>query len=65
MIQNNSLKMLIFEIRLPLKKPLLATFDETRTLTSRKSVVVQDMSIPKSIQKYKFLWPYSSVFVLE
>ena len=32
--------MLIFEIRLPLKEPLVATFDETRALNSRKSVLV-------------------------
>ena len=57
--------MLIFEIRLPLKEPLVATFDEMRALTSRKYVVVQDMNIPKSTQKYKFLWSHSSVFVLE
>ena len=31
--------MLIFQIRLPLKEPLVATFDETRPLTSRISVV--------------------------
>ena len=40
--------MLIFEIRSPLKEPLVATFDETHALTFRKSVVVQDMSIAKS-----------------
>ena len=57
--------MLIFEIRLPLKEPLVATFDEMRALTSRKYVVVQDMNISKSTQKYKFLWSHSSVFVLE
>ena len=62
---GNRLKMLIFEIRLPLKKPFLATFDETRAPTYKKSVVVQGMSIPKSIQKYKLLWSYSSVLVLE
>ena len=33
-------KMLVFEIRLPLKEQLVATFHETRALTSRKSVVV-------------------------
>ena len=46
--------MLIFEIRLPLKEPLVATFDDTRALTSRKSEVVQDMSIPKSKQNINF-----------
>ena len=43
--------MFIFEIRLPLKEPFVATFDETRPLTSKKSVVVLDMNIPKSTQK--------------
>ena len=43
--------MLIFEVRLPLKQPLVATFDETRGLISRKPVVVQDMNTPKSIKK--------------
>ena len=57
--------MLIFEIRLPLREPLVTTFDETRALTSRKFVVAQDMSIPKSRQKYNFFWSYPSVFVLE
>ena len=57
--------MLIFEVRLHLKKSLVATFYETRTLVSRKSVVVQDMNIPKSTQKYKFRWSHYSVFVLE
>ena len=40
--------MLIFEVCLPVKEPSVATFDETRALTSRKSVVIQDMKIPKS-----------------
>ena len=57
--------MLIFEICLPLKEPLVATFDETRALASRKSVVIQDMSIKKSAKKSKFLWLHSSVFVVE
>ena len=35
-----ALKILIFEIRLPLKEPLVATVDETRALTSRTFVVV-------------------------
>ena len=40
--------MLIFEIRLPLKEPLVTTFDQARAHTSRKSVVAYDMSIAKS-----------------
>ena len=46
--------MLIFEVRCLLKEPLVATFNETRALTSRKSVVVQDTNILISTQKYKF-----------
>ena len=57
--------MLIFEIRSPLNKPLVATFDETHALTPRKPVVAQDMSIAKSALKFKFLWIHSFVFVLE
>ena len=57
--------MLIFEIRLPLKEPLVAIFDETRAFTSRKSVVIQGIKIPRLTQKYKYLWSYSSIFVLE
>ena len=44
------------------KRTLVAIFSKTCALTSRKSVVVQDMNIPKSIQKYKFLWSHSSAF---
>ena len=51
-------KMLIFEVRLHLKEPLVATFDETCAFTSGKSVVVQEMDIPKLTQKYKFLWSH-------
>ena len=57
--------MLIFEIRLLLKEPLVTTFDETRALTSIKYTVIQGMSIPNSTENYKFLWSDSSVFVLE
>ena len=41
--------MSLLEICLPLRKPLVATFDETRALISRKYVVVQDTIIAKSI----------------
>ena len=50
--------MLIFEVRLHLKEPLVATFDETCAFTSGKSVVVQEMDIPKLTQKYKCLWSH-------
>ena len=57
--------MLISEVRLYLKKTMVATFDETRALTSRKSVIIQDMNIAKSTQKYKFFRSHSSLSVLE
>lgn len=43
----------IFEIRLAVKEPLLATFHQTRVLTSRKYVAVLGMNIPKSSKKYR------------
>ena len=49
----------------PLRNPSVATLNETRALTFRKSEVAQDMSIPKSIQKYRFLRSHSSVFVCQ
>ena len=55
-------KMLIFEVRLPLKEPLVATFSETRALTFKKSGVVQDINSPKSTKENEFLWLHSSVF---
>ena len=48
-------KLLIFEVCLSLKERLVATFDETRAPTSRKSEVFQDLDIPKLTPKYKFL----------
>ena len=57
--------MLIFDVRLPLIEPLVVNFDETCSLTSRKSVVVEDMKIPKLTQIYKFLWLHSSVVTVE
>ena len=60
-----ALKMLIFEILFPLEEPLVATFRKTRALTSKKYVLVQGMDLPKSYEKYRLLWLYSSVFALE
>ena len=58
-------KKLIFEICLPLKKPLVVTFGETRAYTSRKCVVVQGMKVTKSSKKHKLVWLHSPIFVLE
>ena len=58
-------KMSIFEICLPLTEPLVVTFSKTREHTSRKYVVVQGMSFPKSSEKFKLLWLHSSIFALE
>ena len=60
-----SSKMLIFEICLPLKEPLVVTFGETCAHTSRKYVVVQGMNLLRSSKKYKLLWLHSSIFALE
>ena len=60
-----ALKMLIFEILFLLEEPLVVTFRKTRALASKKYVLVQGMDLPKSYEKYKLLWLYSSVFALE
>ena len=55
--------MLIFEIRLPLKEPLVATFDETRAQTSRICVAVKGINLTKSSIKQKLL-AYTNPFLL-
>ena len=57
--------MLIFEICLPLKEPLVVDFTETRARTSRKYLFVQGMNLPKLPGKQKLFWLHSSTFVLE
>ena len=47
------------------KRPFGGYFNETHALTSSKSEFAQDMSFPKSTEKYKFLRSHSSVFVWE
>ena len=54
--------MLIFEIFLPVREPLVATFKETRAVTSPKDIVKHDMKIPKAWEKHKLLWYFSPVF---
>ena len=57
--------MLIFEICLALKEPLVVTFSETHPQTYRKCVVVQGMNLTKLSKKHKLAWLYSSIFALE
>ena len=40
--------MLIFEISLPLKEPLVVTYSEMHAQTSRKCVAAQHMKLTKS-----------------
>ena len=40
---------------LPLKKPLVATFNEMRALTPRKYVVEQRLNVLKSSEKHELL----------
>ena len=46
-IQNNSLKMLVSEVFVPVREPLVATFSETRAATSAKDIVKRGMNISK------------------
>ena len=58
-------KMLIFDVWLSPKEPLVVTFGKTRAHTSRKYIVVQGMNLPKSSKRQKLLWLHSSIFALE
>ena len=58
-------KMLVFEICLALKEPLVVTFGETRPHTSRKSVAVPGINLTKSSKKHKLLRLHSSFFAFE
>ena len=53
-LQKNSLKMLNFEIFLPLKKPLVAIFTKECALTSKKYVSKSDVSILNLLDKLIF-----------
>ena len=46
-------------------KPLLTTFSETRTLTSRKHDLGDTKDNPKQSKPYELLWSHYSVFALE
>ena len=48
--------MLIFEVSLPVREPLVATFSETLAVTSPKDVVKQGVKISNAWEKDKFLW---------
>ena len=47
---------------LPLKKTLVATFNETRAPTSRKYVAEQGIIMPNQLQTLHFLWLHSSIY---
>ena len=55
--------MLIFEVRLPLKKPLVTTLTEIRAFTSRNYEVKKRTECTKIIKKHKLLWSHSSVLL--
>ena len=46
-LELNSIKMLILGVFLPERELLVATFSETRAVTSRKDMVEQSMNISK------------------
>ena len=48
--------MLIFELFLLVREPLVATFKETRAATSPKDIVKQGVKISKSWEIHKLLW---------
>ena len=47
--------MLIFEVFLPVREPLVAIFSETRVVTSPKDIVKQIMKFSKAREKHKLL----------
>ena len=57
-------KVLMFEICLPLKEPLVVNFSETLAYSSRKYPVVQGMNLLKPSKKLKLLWLHSSFLAL-
>ena len=64
-LRKKAFKTLNFQTFLPLKEPLVATYSETCTLTSRKCVFEPGISISNSSEKIQFLWSHSSVFDLQ
>ena len=65
LLQKSSLKILIFEVFLPVNKPLVATFSKTRVATSRKNIDEQGMHVSKLWEKHKLLWWHSFGFILK
>ena len=57
-------RMLIFEVFLHLKGPLVATFNERCVITSRKYIPEQGINILKLSQKHELLRSHFSVFAL-
>ena len=51
------------EFFLPLINPLVATFNKTRTLTSRKYVAQQDIMIPNWSKIIQNFWSHSSILL--
>ena len=62
---RNQPKILNCEGFLPLIEPLVATFSETRTLTSRKYVAEQGIVMPNWSKIFRVFRSHSSVFALE
>ena len=54
-----------FQSFLPLRKPLVATFNEKRAPTSRKYVAEQDIVMPNWLKTFRSFWSHSSVFPKE
>ena len=57
--------MLIFEESLPLKRPVVTTFSEARSLTFKKYPADDTKNNPKQFKPYKVLWLRFSVFTLK
>ena len=62
---RNQPKILNCQGFLPLIEPLVATFSETRTLTSRKYVAEQGIVMPNWSKIFRVFRSHSSVFALE
>ena len=58
-------KTLNFQSFLPLKDPLVATFNETRALTSRNYVAEQGIVMSNWSKIFQTFWSHSSVLPLE
>ena len=50
-LENNSLELLISEVFLAVREPLVTTFSETCAVASPKDIIKQGMKISKSMRK--------------